>query len=332
MSTTGNRGAEITRVVVLKLLRLIGVLFAVAVLCFFSLSLLPGSPAQAILGVAGSSPKAVAALNHQLGVDQPLLHRFVTWIGDVLQGDLGHSYQSGESVSHIIGQTAPLTLELILLSQIVALLFAIPTALIAAARRGSLTDQGLGAVALTVLSTPNFVIGFVLIWVFAIGAGLLPASGYAKMSEGLGAHLESLVLPVICLAAAPFGLYQRILRADLVGTYDSEFMSVARAKGLSPTRRAMRHALRPSLLGLTTSVGTMMGTLIGASVIVETLFGLPGLGAQLSQAVNNRDYVVVQGIVLVVATFFVVVVTVIDLSYALIDPRLRSVRAIGRAR
>lgn len=326
-----SRGQEISRVVVLKLLRLIAVLFAVAVLCFFSLSLLPGSPAQAILGVAGSSPKAVAALNHKLGVDQPLLQRFVTWIGNVVHGDLGNSYQSGESVAHIIGKTAPLSLELILLSQVVALAFAIPTALIAAARRGTFVDHTLGAGALTVLSTPNFVIGFVLIWVFAVGAGLLPASGYATLSEGIGPHLESLVLPVITLAAAPFGLYQRILRADLLGTYDSEFMSVARAKGVSPTRRALRHALRPSLLGLTTSVGAMIGTLIGGVVIVETLFGLPGLGAQLTQAVSNRDYVEVQGIVLVMATFFVVVNTIIDLSYVFIDPRLRSIRAIGAA-
>lgn len=326
-----KRGQELSRVVALKLLRLIGVLFCVAALCFFSLNLLPGSPAQAILGVAGSSPKAVAALNHQLGVDQPLLHRFFTWLGNVLHGDLGNSYTSGESVTHIIGQTAPLSLELILLSQIVALVFAIPTALFAAARRGTFADQSLGAGALAVLSTPNFVIGFVLIWVFAVGAGVLPASGYAKVSEGIGPHIESLILPVICLSAAPFGLYQRILRADLVGTYDSEFMSVARAKGVSPSRRALRHALRPSLLGLTTSVGAMIGTLIGGVVIVETLFGLPGLGAQLTQAVSNRDYVEVQGIVLVMATFFVVVNTIIDLSYVLIDPRLRSIRAIGEA-
>lgn len=326
-----SRGQEISRVVGLKLARLIGVLFCVAVLCFFSLNLLPGSPAQAILGVAGSSPKAVAALNHKLGVDQPLLHRFVTWIGNVAHGDLGTSYQSGESVAHIIGKTAPLSLELILLSQIVALALAIPAALIAAARRGSFADHSIGAGALAVLSTPNFVVGFVLIWIFAVGAGLLPASGYAKLSEGVGPHLESLVLPVICLAAAPFGLYQRILRADLVGTYDAEFMSVARAKGVSPRRRALHHALRPSLLGLTTSVGAMVGTLIGGVVIVETLFGLPGIGAQLTQAVSNRDYVEVQGIVLVMATFFVVVNTIVDLSYVFIDPRLRSIRAIGEA-
>lgn len=326
-----SRGQEISRVVGLKLARLIGVLFCVAVLCFFSLNLLPGSPAQAILGVAGSSPHAVAALNHKLGVDQPLLHRFVTWIGNVAHGDLGSSYQSGESVAHIIGKTAPLSLELILLSQIVALALAIPTALIAAARRGSFADHSIGAGALAVLSTPNFVVGFVLIWIFAVGAGLLPASGYAKLSEGLGPHLESLVLPVICLAAAPFGLYQRILRADLVGAYEAEFMSVARAKGVSPRRRALHHALRPSLLGLTTSVGAMVGTLIGGVVIVETLFGLPGIGAQLTQAVSNRDYVEVQGIVLVMATFFVVVNTIVDLSYVFIDPRLRSIRAIGEA-
>lgn len=326
-----NRRKEIARLVATTLLRLVAVLFAVAVLCFFSLNLLPGSPAQAILGLAGSSPRAVHALNAQLGLDKPLPERFITWLGNVLHGDFGRSYQSHEPVAKVIGQTAPLTLELVLISQVLALLCAVPTALIAAARRGTFADQGLSAVALTVLSTPNFVVGFVLIWIFAVGMGVLPASGYAPLSEGLGPHIESLVLPAICLAAVPFGLYQRVLRADLVGTYESEFMAVARAKGVSSTRRAMRHALRPSLLGLTTSVGVMSGALIGGTVIVETLFGLPGLGAELTHAVNTRDYVEVQGIVLVMATSFVVVNTVVDLSYVFIDPRLRSIRAIAEA-
>jgi peptide/nickel transport system permease protein len=319
-------GWGVARIVALKLLRLFGVLFVVAVLCFFSLNLLPGNPARAILGVAGSSPQAVKALDIKLGLDHPVFHRFTTWLWDVLRGNLGTSYQSGVPVGQIITQRAPVTLELILLSQILALLAAVPTAIIAAARRGTTTDRGISVIVFAVLSTPNFVAGFVLIWIFAILLGILPANGYTALSGGLWANLETMLLPSVCLAAAPFALYQRVLRADLVETYGSEFMAVARAKGVSPARAAFRHALRPSLLGLTTSVGAMMGTLLGATIIVETLFALPGLGAELANAVNNRDYVEVQGIVLVMATFFVVVNTIVDLTYTLIDPRLRSVR------
>jgi len=316
----------VARLVAMKLLRMLGVLFVVSVLCFFSLNLLPGNPAQAILGVAGSSPQAVHALDIKLGLNHPLFHRFVTWLWNVLRGNLGDSYQSGLPVATIIGRDAPVTLELIIISQILALAAAVPTAIIAAAKRGSSTDRSISVCVFAVLSTPNFVAGFILIWIFAILLGVLPANGYTSLGAGLGPNLQSILLPSLCLAAAPFALYQRVLRADLVETYGTEFMAVARAKGISPARAALRHALRPSLLGLTTSVGAMLGTLLGAAVIIETLFALPGLGAELVNAVSNRDYVEVQGIVLVMAAFFVVVNTLVDISYTLIDPRLRSAR------
>lgn len=320
------RALTVVRIVVLKLARLAGLLFVVATLCFFSLNLLPGGPARAILGVAGSSPEAVRALNAKLGLDQPVLHRFGSWLSGVLHGHLGNSYQSGVSVAHIIAQRAPVTLELIIYGQVIALVVAIPLAVVAAVRQGAGTDRSISLGVFAVLSTPNFVIGFILIWIFAIGLGMYPANGYTPWSYGPGPHLSSMVLPSLCMAAGPFALYQRVLRADLVETYHTEFMSVARAKGISPLRAAVRHALRPSLLGLTTTAGVMIGTLIGAAVIIETLFGLPGLGFELEQAVNNRDYVEVQGIVLVMATFYVVVNTIVDLTYTLIDPRLRTVQ------
>jgi peptide/nickel transport system permease protein len=183
----------------------------------------------------------------------------------------------------------------------------------------------------TVLSTPNFVVGFVLIWVFAVQLGLYPANGYVPVSAGIGQHLGSLLLPSLTLAAAPFALYQRVLRADLVETYGQEFMQVARAKGISPLRAAMRHAFRPSLLNLTTSVGVTVGVLIGSDVIVETLFSLPGLGAELAHSVSARDYAEVQGLVLVIAAAFVLINAAVDLIYGLIDPRLRArSRAVTR--
>lgn len=320
-------GWGVARLIALKLLRLLGVLLVVAILCFLSLNLLPGNPAQAILGVAGSSPSAVHALDVKLGLNHPLLNRLGTWLWHVLHGNLGDSYQSGVPVAHIVGQHAQVTLELLIISQILALGAAVPLAIVAAVKRGSSTDRSVSVVVFAVLSTPSFVAGFVLIWVFAVLLGLFPASGYTSLGDGLGHNLESMLLPSLCMAAGPFALYQRVLRADLVETYGTEFMAVARAKGVSPARAAFRHALRPSLLGLTTSAGAMIGTLLGSAVVVETLFALPGLGAELATAVNNRDYVEVQGIVLVMATFFVVVNTIIDISYTLVDPRLRTVRS-----
>jgi peptide/nickel transport system permease protein len=318
------RYAGLTRLIVLKLARLVAVVFAVAVLCFLSLNLLPGDPARAILGLSGATPDAVHALDIKLGLNHPLLPRFVTWLGHVLHGNLGSSYQTGLPVMDIIRQRAPITLELIVISQVLALLVAVPTAIIAAVKRGTVIDRSISLAVFAVFSTPSFVLGFILIWVFAVTLGLYPATGYSPLSAGLTEHVNSLVLPSITLASAPFALYQRVLRADLVETYRSEFMAVARAKGVPPVRAALRHAMRPSLVGLTTSVGVMVGTLIGGAVIVEQLFGLPGLGAELVTAASSRDYVEVQGIVLVSATFYVVVNTAVDLLYTVIDPRGRN--------
>ncbi|KIR62188.1 hypothetical protein TK50_27575 [Micromonospora haikouensis] len=311
------------RTVLLKLVRLAAVLFVVSLLCFLSLSLLPGDPAQAILGES-ASPQAVAALHEQLGLDRPFLERFLGWLGNALQGDLGRSYATNQTVAQIIAERAPVTIELIVLSQLIAIAAAIPAAVAAAARRGSAVDRGMSLWVFTVLSTPNFVVGFVLIWVFAVQLGLYPANGYVPVSAGIGQHLGSLLLPSLTLAAAPFALYQRVLRADLVETYGQEFMQVARAKGISPLRAAMRHAFRPSLLNLTTSVGVTVGVLIGSDVIVETLFSLPGLGAELAHSVSARDYAEVQGLVLVIAAAFVLINAAVDLIYGLIDPRLRA--------
>lgn len=320
-----------TRTVVLRVVRLLAVLLVVSALCFLSLSLLPGDPARAILGES-ASPEAVAALHSQLGLDRPLVLRYATWLGNVLRGDFGQSYFSQQPVSQIIAYRAPITLELIALSTIFALVLAVPLAVLAAAHRGSAIDRGVGLGVFTVLSTPNFVAGFLLIWVFAVKLGWFPANGYVPWSKGVLPHLGSMFLPALALAAAPFALYQRVLRADLIETYDQEFMHVARAKGVSPLRAALHHAMRPSLLGLTTTLGVTIGTLIGADVIIESLFSIPGIGAELAHSVSGRDYIEVQGLVLVIATTFVLVNALVDVVYLLIDPRLKSSRVTAEIR
>ncbi|WP_418057303.1 ABC transporter permease [Pimelobacter simplex] len=312
----------------LKVLRLLAVLLVVSTLCFFSLALLPGDPARLMLGDS-ATPEAVATLRSQLGLDLPTLERFGHWIGGVLQGDLGESYRTGQSVTEILGERAPVTVELIVLSQIIALGLAVPAAIVAAHRRRTGTDRALSLWVFTALSTPDFVVGVVLIWILSVHLGWFPANGYAPWSEGVGPHLSSLIMPAIALAGTSFALYQRVLRADLVETLRQDYIEVARAKGLSLTRITFRHALRPSLLGLSTQIGVTVGMLIGSTVVVESLFGLPGIGDELAGAVTARDYVEVQGLVLVIATCFVLVNALVDVLYPVIDPRLASSRRGG---
>ncbi|TDE11169.1 ABC transporter permease [Jiangella asiatica] len=315
--------------IVLKLLRLVAVLVVVGTLVFLSMELLPGGPAEAMLGVS-ATPDSIAALERQLGLDQRLLDRYLSWLGGVLRGDLGQSFRNGQDVSTIVADRLSVTIELVVAGQLIALLMALPLAMISANRRGSVLDRGVGLFVFSVLSTPHFVIGVVLIWLLSVNLGWLPATGYMPISAGVGTYLSGMIMPAVALAAAPFAQYQRVLRADLIETNNREFMLVARAKGVSPLRTSFRHALRPSLLGLSTVVGITIGTSIGSSVVVETLFGLPGLGAELVSAVQARDYPEVQGIVLVVAAAFVVVNAIVDVLYSVIDPRLRQRRRTRR--
>ncbi|GAA1513876.1 ABC transporter permease [Nocardioides humi] len=305
----------------LKVLRLVAVLLVVSTLCFFSLALLPGDPARLMLGDAATD-QSVATLRDQLGLDLPMMQRFTDWLGGVVTGDLGSSYRTGQAVTRILAERAPVTIELILLSQVIALGLAIPAAIVAAHRRRTGTDRALSLWVFTSLSTPDFVVGVVLVWIFSVQLGWLPANGYSPWSEGVSAHLSSLLMPAIALAGTSFALYQRVLRADLVETLRQDYIEVARAKGISSARITFRHALRPSLLGLSTQIGVTVGMLIGSTVVVESLFGLPGIGDELAGAVTARDYIEVQGLVLVIAACFVLVNALVDVLYPVIDPRL----------
>lgn len=311
--------------VVMRTLRLLAVLLVVSTLSFFLMQLLPGGPARAILGISGTD-EAVEALNRELGLDRPIWEQYVTWMGGVVQGDLGQSYRTRQPVTEIVKNRLPVTLQLIIAGQLLALAASVPLALAAAYRRGTASDRGIGLLVFSALSTPHFVIGVVLIWILSVNLGWLPSTGFSPLSEGVADYVRSLLMPALALAAAPFAQYQRVLRADLVETLGRQFMVVARAKGISPVRAALSHALRPSLLGLSTVVGVTIGVSIGSSVVVETLFGFPGLGAELVNAVQTRDFPAVQGIVLVIATGFVLINAAIDILYTVLDPRLRRPR------
>jgi peptide/nickel transport system permease protein len=295
----------------------------VTALASMSIALIPGDPARAILGPKNATPAGIQAVRHELGLDESLPARYVKWLGQAVQGDLGTSYVTHQSVTGQIADRLPVTFELMLLSQIFALAVAVPLAMLAAARPGRAVDHATSAVGLALLSVPSFVVGVALIAIVAVQLGWLPATGFVPFAEDPLENLRTMVLPSLALAAGSIGIYQRVLRRDLVATLGEDFVALAAAKGLSPRLVFMRHALRPSSLSLLTVTGLNVAALMGGAVVIETLFALPGLGRLLVDAISARDYVLVQGITVFVAVTYLLINAVVDVAYGLIDPRTR---------
>ena len=310
-----------------KVARLVGVLFAISVLTFLLTQLLPGDPACQLLGPRCQDDQAVADVRADLNLDDPLPAQYLAWVGDVLQGDLGRAYSSNQQVSDIIGQRFPVTLELLILAQVFALLIAVPVAIYSAYKRDSLFDRAVTASSFGVLSVPQFVIAVVFVYLFAVESNWFPATGLTRLTEDPVENLKSLFLPSLSLALGIAAVYIRLLRNDMITTLQEDFILMARAEGLSPRRILLRHALRPSSFSLLTVAGINVGALIGGAVIIEYLFALPGLGSKLVESIFRRDYLVVQGIVLLVATAYVLVNFAVDALYSALDPRTRHARA-----
>lgn len=305
-----------------QLLTLAAVLLATTALTFAITEILPGDAAVAVLGET-ATPAELASLRQELGLERPLAVRYLDWLAKAATGDLGKSYRSGESIARMIAQRLPVTIELILLTQLLALGMAIPLGILAAYRNRSRTDSALAALSIGLLSLPAFAKGIVLIYLFSVTLGWFPASGHARLDDGLLANLHHLLLPALTLALAEFPVYMRLLRADMITTLQQDYILAARAKGLSVREILLGHALRPSSLSLVTVVGINLGRLVGGAVIIETLFALPGIGQMLVSAVYQHDHFVIQGVVLVIAVGFVLINLAVDLSYALLDPRVR---------
>lgn len=301
---------------------LVGILFAVSLITFLIMNLAPGDPAQAILGETATA-ESIAVLRQRLGLDVPIFERYLKWLGGVLTGDLGESFRAGEPILEAIFERAPVTLELLIGAQLVALALALPVGIYTAYRANSLADKASLSLALTFVSMPPFLVGIILVYVFALQLGVLPATGYVPASESFTGNLATMVLPVLTLGLFEFPVYMRLLRSDMIQTLQQNFISLARAIGLPPWRILLGHALRPSLFSLITVVGINMGRLIGGAVIVEVLFGLPGIGQLLVDGIYQREYLVVQGVVLFVGIFFVLINSIVDLLYSVLDPRVR---------
>jgi peptide/nickel transport system permease protein len=309
-----------------KVLRLALTLFAVSIFTFLLTSLLPGDPAVTILGANGVTPEALNAIHKDLGLDKPLISRYGTWLGNVLHGDLGTSYSLGRSVGSQITSHLPVTLEIIGLAIVIALLVAIPLGVFTAYKASSAADRIISLITFALLSIPTFVIGIVLILVFAVNLDVLPPSGWVGLSDDPLENLRRAILPALALALPQIAVYTRLLRGDMRTTLDQDFVAFADSKGLSMRRVLLGHALRPSSFSLVTLVGLSVGFLMGGTVVVETMFNVPGIGSLLVNAIYQRDLVMVQGVTLFIAVAFVLVNFVVDVLYSVLDPRIRRSR------
>ncbi|HET6620616.1 MAG TPA: ABC transporter permease [Dongiaceae bacterium] len=299
------------------------VMWAVATLVFFMLRIVPGDPIAAMLFDAGDAA-AVEALRHKLGLDAPIYVQYFKWFWLMFHGDLGNSiYGSHVPVSQAIAEALPRTLSLASLGFIIALAIAVPAGLIAATRRNSMLDNVVSFGAFLGLSMPEFWLGILLIIVFAAGLKWLPAIGYAPLSEGFWPWLSHLILPAIAVGTTFSAIIARNIRSGMLEVLKTDYIRVARAKGLTGTAIILRHAFPNALIPVITVVGIAFALLMAGAVVVENVFAIKGLGRLLIQSILNRDYPTVQGAVLVVSTIFILCNLVVDVLYTMIDPRIR---------
>lgn len=312
-----------TRVVFKKIAELFVVLFIVSLGTFGLLSLMPGDPSVVKLG-PGRMPEEYATARAAMGLDDPFFTRYWHWLSNALRGDLGQSLLPPESdVTARIGDALPVSLQLAVMGLAIALSVSVPLAIWSARHQGGLIDRLISACTFGVLSIPSFLSGLLLIMLFVNTLGWFPRSLWVRISVDLGENLYHAILPAVTISLLEIAMFLRILRSDLITTLQENFILVAKAKGMSNMRLLLSDALRPSSFSLITMLGIVIGSMIGSTVIVETLFSLPGMGSLIVPAAQNGDVPVVQGAVLVIAVIYVVTNGVIDIAYGYLDPRSR---------
>ncbi|MCX7228570.1 MAG: ABC transporter permease [Burkholderiales bacterium] len=306
-----------------RLLQLIPTLFLVSVLIFGLQQLLPGDPALVMAGEE-KDPAVIEQIRQRYRLDQPLPMQYLYWVGGVLRGDLGESMRLGLPVSQLIAEKLPVTLQLATMAMTFALLIGIPAGVLSAVKKGTAWDVGANVFALWGLSTPNFWLGIMLIFLFSVQLGWLPASGYVSPFEDLGQSLAATVMPAFVLGNAIAAVLMRHMRSAMLQAMGADYVRTARAKGLRERAVVLRHALRNALTPVITLGALEFGTLLSGAVLTEQVFSIPGFGKLIVDAVFNRDYAVVQGVVLVTATVYIMLNLLADVLYVLVNPRLRA--------
>jgi peptide/nickel transport system permease protein len=305
-----------------RILATIPVMGIVALFVFLLLHLSPGDPAVILAGDF-ATPDDVARIRALLGLDQPLHVQFLTWLGGVLQGDLGQSIYSGLPVSRLIRQRLEPTIALSLTTMTLAVVVAVPLGVIAAWRAGTWVDRAVMALAVAGFSLPVFVLGYSLVYIGSIQTGLFPVQGYVSIRDGLGPFLWHMTLPSVALGLIFVALVARMTRATMLEVLSEDYIRTAYAKGLPTGRVLRRHALKNAAVPIITTIGLGVALLIGGVVITETVFSIPGLGRLTVDAVLRGDYPVIQGVILVFSIAYVVLNLLVDISYVFFDPRIR---------
>jgi len=305
-----------------RIVAVVPVLGLVAVFVFLLLRLTPGDPAAVIAGDNANSQQ-VAEIRQRLGLDAPITTQFGIWAGRVLHGGLGESYFYKKTVMQLIGERVEPTLMLSLCAMVLSVAVAVPLGVLAAWRFRSWTDRAVMLFAVLGFSVPGFVIAYGLIWIFALELGWLPVQGYSRLENGLGAFAERMVLPSVTLSVLFIAVIARITRASMLEVLGQDFVRTARAKGLGEGQVLRGHALRAAAVPIVTVIGIGVALLIGGAIVTESVYGIPGLGRLVVEAVLARDFPTIQGVILIFSVAYVLLNLLVDLTYVVLDPRIR---------
>lgn len=310
------------RYIIKRILGILPVLLGISIVVFFAVRLIPGDYATITLGTQYTE-EAAALLREKYRLDQPLVYQYLLWLKGILTGDFGFSYISNQPVLSLLISRLPVTLELTVLSLLMAVLVGVPMGYWAACKRNKLPDSLVTVTGLLGISIPNFWLGTMMILLFSLKWKWFPSGGFTPLSDGLGANLRSMVLPAVALGMAVSAVVMRSSRSAMIEVTDQEYMKMAKAKGLSGIPLITRHGVKNTLVNVLTILGLQAGSLLGGSVVIEQIFSLPGIGSLALQSINNRDYLVLQGTVLFIAVMFVLINLIVDLLYCIVNPQIR---------
>ncbi|MGP3726177.1 ABC transporter permease [Cereibacter sphaeroides] len=315
----------VLRFLIRRMVSAVPVLFVVSLVTFAIIAIVPGDVTAELAGAEATAEQR-AVIRDQLGLNQPLYQQALRWYGNLLQGDLGHSYLLNMSVTDAVLERLPVTLSLAGLALVLAVVLGVLLGVLAAIRHDSWVDQGTMSVALIGLSVPDFWLGLIMISVFSVGLAWFPTGGYVPFSEDALGWARSMALPALALAFTQMGVIARMTRSSMLEVMGQDYIRTARAKGMRRHTVVFKHALRNALVPVITVIGVMTGVLLGGAVVIESVFSLPGVGRLIIGAIQRRDFPIIQGGLLITASLFVFVNILVDLAYGWFDPRVRNDR------
>lgn len=310
-----------TRYIIKRLLSVIPIIFIVTLAIFVIMYFTPGSPASSLLGMEASSQQ-IAEFNQRLGLDQPFLAQYGSWLGNALRGDLGDSFFMNMSVTQAIYEYMIPTISLALFAIILSVVFGLSLGLISVYFRGKIIDRLIIFLNLIGQATPSFIISMILLILFAVIYRIFPVAGYRSISDGLLEHLKYIFLPGVSISIGQTALIARMTRSSLLEVIDENYILTGRMKGISEGMLLLKHALKNAFLPILTVIGQGLGTLLSGTIVVETIFSIPGLGQLLMNSIQRRDYAVIQGVILVISAVYILVNLLIDITYTVVDPRI----------